>query len=294
MIHRDVYQDFFVNELACPVLIGCKTPAERFAGAVNTLACEAMVRDSKALQMATSHELGQNFSRAFDISFSDDDGELRHAWTTSWGSSTRMVGGMIMCHGDDAGLRLPPRLAPVQVVVLVVRDDAGVGEAVEALERGLLDTGIRVRIDRRTDVSFGRRAVEWELKGVPVRVEIGPRDLADRKAVVVRRDSGDKSAADLDGLVAHVQDLLAAVQDALLAEATAFQRAHIRDVSAVGELLDAAEDGFGRLPWALLGADGEARLAEDGVTVRCLQTPDGDLPTGSDDADIVAVVGRSY
>ena len=293
MIHRDVYQDFFVNELACPVLIGCKTPAERFAGAINTLACEAMVRDTKALQMATSHELGQNFSRAFDISFSDDDGELRHAWTTSWGSSTRMVGGMIMCHGDDAGLRLPPRLAPVQVVVLVVRDDAGVGEAVESLERGLLDAGVRVRVDRRTDVSFGRRAVEWELKGVPVRLEIGPRDLADGKAVVVRRDSGDKSAAGLDGLVAHVQEALVGIQDALLAEAAAFQKDRIRDVSSVEEAIEAAEDGFGRLPWRSLGTEGEVALAADGITVRCLQTPDGGLPSDGD-PEVLAVVARAY
>jgi prolyl-tRNA synthetase len=293
MIHRDVYQDLFVNELACPVLIGCKTPAERFAGAINTLACEAMVRDTKALQMATSHELGQNFSRAFDISFSDDDGELRHAWTTSWGSSTRMVGGMIMCHGDDAGLRLPPRLAPVQVVVLVVRDDAGVGEAVESLERGLLDAGVRVRVDRRTDVSFGRRAVEWELKGVPVRLEIGPRDLADGKAVVVRRDSGDKSAAGLDGLVAHVQEALVGIQDALLAEAAAFQKDRIRDVSSVEEAIEAAEDGFGRLPWRSLGTEGEVALAADGITVRCLQTPDGGLPSDGD-PEVLAVVARAY
>jgi prolyl-tRNA synthetase len=293
MIHRDVYQDFFVNELACPVLIGCKTPAERFAGAVNTMACEAMVRDTKALQMATSHELGQNFAKAFDISFSDDDGELRHAWTTSWGSSTRMVGGMIMCHGDDAGLRLPPRLAPVQVVVLVVRDEGGVGEAVESVERGLLDAGVRVKVDRRTDVSFGRRAVEWELKGVPVRIEIGPRDLADGKAVVVRRDSGDKSAADLDGLVARVQDVLVAVQDALLAEAAAFLQDRIRDVSTAEDAREAAEHGFGRLPWTSLGPDGEAALAADGVTVRCLQTPDGGLPAG-DDPDVLAVVARAY
>jgi prolyl-tRNA synthetase len=294
MIHRDVYQDFFVNELACPVLVGHKTAAERFAGAVNTLACEAMVRDTKALQMATSHELGQNFSRAFDISFSNEDGELCHAWTTSWGSSTRMVGGMIMCHGDDAGLRVPPRLAPVQVVVLVVRDDGGVGEAVASLERALLDAGVRVRVDRRTDVSFGRRAVEWELKGVPVRIEIGPRDLADGKAVVVRRDTGDKSSAGLDSLVGEVQDVLAAIQDALLAEATSFQQDRIRDVSTINDALEAADGGFARLPWASVGPEGEAALADEGVTVRCLQTPEGGLPSDGDDPELVAVVGRAY
>jgi prolyl-tRNA synthetase len=136
--------------------------------------------------------------------------------------------------------------------------------------------------------------VEWELKGVPVRVEIGPRDLADGKAVVVRRDTGDKSAADLDGLAGQVQELLVTIQGALLEEARAFQQDRIRDVADIGEAREAAEGGFGRLPWAALGPEGEEALAADGVSVRCLQTPDGDLPGAEDHPEILAVVGRSY
>ena len=133
--------------------------------------------DGKALQMGTSHELGQNFAKVFETQYSSESGSLEYVWQTSWGSSTRMVGGLIMCHGDDAGLRVPPRLAPIQVVVLLVRGEDGAGEAAERLARELKGVDVRTEIDTRTDLSFGRRVVDWELKGVPVRVEVGPRDL---------------------------------------------------------------------------------------------------------------------
>lgn len=174
-ILREVYEQFMVEVLAIPVLTGRKTARERFAGAVNTLTCEAMMGDGKALQMGTSHELGQNFAKAFDITFSDEHGGRTHAWQTSWGVSTRMVGGLIMAHGDDAGLRLPPALAAIQAVVMLVRDEAGAGEAAASLARALASAGVRASVDDRIDVGFGRRSVDWELKGVPVR---------DRKSVV--------------------------------------------------------------------------------------------------------------
>ncbi|MBA3303270.1 MAG: proline--tRNA ligase, partial [Acidimicrobiia bacterium] len=172
-ILQDVYEDFMTEVLALPVLTGRKTAAERFPGAVNTLTCEAMMGDGKALQMGTSHELGQNFARAFAMSYLDDTGAEQLAWTTSWGVSTRMVGGLIMAHGDDAGLRLPPALAPVQAVVVLVRDEEGSGARAARIVAELADRGGRVRLDDRVDTSFGRRSVDWELKGVPLRIEVG-------------------------------------------------------------------------------------------------------------------------
>ncbi|MEJ7705098.1 MAG: proline--tRNA ligase [Geodermatophilaceae bacterium] len=174
MILDDVYADFMENVLAVPVIQGLKTAQERFAGAVNSLSCEAMMRDGKALQMGTSHDLGQNFAKVFDVRYLSSAGEQEYVWQTSWGVSTRMVGGLIMCHGDDAGLRVPPALASVQVVVTVVKDGDGVGEAVDRLLPELRASGIRVEVDDRVDTPFGRRSVDWELKGVPVRVEVGP------------------------------------------------------------------------------------------------------------------------
>src|SRR5581483_5831581 len=153
--------------LAVPVLTGHKTARERFAGAIRTWTCEGMMGDGKALQMGTSHELWQNFARAFGIQFSTATGGQEYAWQTSWGASTRLVGALIMAHGDDAGLRLPPRLAPVQVVVVLVRDEGDAGAAAQGIVADLRAAGHRVRLDDRVDVSFGRRSVEWELKGVP-------------------------------------------------------------------------------------------------------------------------------
>ncbi|MCB0971443.1 MAG: proline--tRNA ligase, partial [Acidimicrobiales bacterium] len=293
-ILHDVYRDFMVEVLALPVLIGRKTRQERFAGATNTLACEAMMGDGKALQMGTSHELGQNFAKVFDITYQDVEGAQQTAWTTSWGVSTRMMGGLIMGHGDDAGLRIPPRLAATQVVVLVIRDDEGVGEAAAQLVHDLKTSGIRVRLDDRTDTSFGRRATDWELKGVPLRIEVGPRDLANGEITVVRRDTGEKHQAAIGGFAHHVPGILDEIQAALLAEATARRDERTADVAAIDEAREAAQTGFARIPWATLGEEGEARLAEDAVTVRCLQTPDGEVPGAEDAPDVVAVVARAY
>ena len=293
-ILHDVYRDFMVDVLALPVLIGRKTRQERFAGATNTLACEAMMGDGKALQMGTSHELGQNFAKVFDITYQDAEGAQQTAWTTSWGVSTRMMGGLIMGHGDDAGLRIPPRLAATQVVVLVIRDDDGVAEAAAQLVHDLKNNGIRAKLDDRTDTSFGRRATDWELKGVPVRIEVGPRDLANGEITVVRRDTGEKHQAAIGGYAHHVPGLLDEIQSALLAAATARRDERTADVATVDEAREAAQTGFARIPWATLGEQGEAALAEDAITVRCLQTPDGEVPTAEDDPDVVAVVARAY
>jgi prolyl-tRNA synthetase len=293
-ILRDVYREVMVDVLGVPVLIGRKTAKERFAGAICSWTCEGMMGDGKALQMGTSHELGQNFARAFGTMYSSDTGEQVHVWQTSWGVSTRLVGALIMAHGDDDGLRLPPRLAPTQVVVVLVRDEVGARSAAETLVADLKRAGHRVALDDRVDVSFGRRAVEWELKGVPVRVEVGPRDLAEGNATLVRRDSGDKRQVPLGGLVTEVAAALEAAQAALLAEATGHLARHTVSVSSIDEAVEAAATGFATIPWAAVGPEGEARLGESAVTVRCLQRPDGSLAMSDDEPDLVAVVGRAY
>jgi prolyl-tRNA synthetase len=290
----DVYADFMVNVLAIPVLKGRKTASERFAGAINTLTCEAMMLDGKALQMGTSHELGQNFARVFDITYLDDTGATQHAWTTSWGVSTRMVGGLIMCHGDDQGLRVPPRLASIQAVVLLVRDEDGAGERAAALAAELRDAGVRVRLDDGVATSFGRRATDWELKGVPVRIEVGPRDLAEGQVTLVRRDSGDKVQVPVGEVAGRVPGLLEEIQDGMLASATTWRDERTAEVSSLEEAAEAAKVGFARLPWELVRDGGEERLAADAVTVRCLLRADGGVPEAEDEPDLVAVVGRSY
>ncbi len=288
----DVYADFMINVLAIPVQVGRKSAAERFAGAVNTLTCEAMTRDGKALQMGTSHELGQNFARAFDINYLTPSGQRHLAWTTSWGTSTRMVGGLIMVHGDDDGLRVPPILAPVQVVVIAVK--AEVLAAAASVVADLQAVGIRAELDERVDVAFGRRAVDWELKGVPVRIELGPRDLAAGSAMCVSRVLGTKTSVPLGQLVVAVEKELKSCQDALLAQALAERDARTVDVATVGEAVEAMTVGWARIPTSKMGEDGERLLAESAVTVRCLQDAHGGVPASESQPDMYALLARAY
>ncbi|RBM05016.1 proline--tRNA ligase [Streptomyces sp. PT12] len=294
-IHRDVYADFMVNTLAIDVVLGRKSPAERFAGAINTLTLEGMMRDGKALQMGTSHELGQNFAKAFDTRYLSKDGSRELVWQTSWGSSTRMVGGLIMSHGDDNGLRVPPRLAPTQVVVLAIKEDEAVLAKVHEIGAALRDAGIRVEVDDRTDTPFGRRAVDWELKGVPVRVEVGPRDLADGTAMLARRIPGGKEPVAIDALPARLPALLEEDQALLLRQSRERREERTSDVRTIDEAVEAASaGGWARLPWAELGAEGEAKLAQDAVSVRCLVAEDGSVPESDDAPGTIAIVGRAY
>lgn len=293
-ILHDAYEDFMVNVLALPVVVGRKTAKERFAGAINTLTCEGMMRDGKALQMGTSHELGQNFAKAFDVQFLSAAGQREHVWQTSWGTSTRMVGGLIMGHGDDNGLRLPPRLAPTQVVVMVVKDGEGVAATAAKLVAELRASGARVALDDRTDTPFGRRAIDAELKGVPVRVEIGPRDLAEGNVTVVRRIPGTKTPTPLGGVTDAVGTALVEDQQALYDEALARRESRTTEVSTVEDAAAAAATGWARIPWAVLAEGGEAQLAKDAITVRCLIRPDGSVPESDTEPDVVAIVGRSY
>ncbi len=292
-ILADVYEDFAVNVLGIPVVVGRKTERERFAGADATYTIEGMMGDGKALQMGTSHELGQNFSRAFDITFQAQSGEREHAWQTSWGVSTRLVGALIMAHGDDAGLRVPPRLAPVQVVVVVVRAEDGAGERGAALAAELRASGLRVQLDDRVETGFGRRAIEWEIKGVPMRLEIGPRDVAAGTVTLVRRDTAGKEAVTLDDLPARVARTLDEIQAALHGHALERREAHTIEVATLEEVRDAAQTGFARVPWDAVRR-AEDDLAADALTVRCLQRPDGGVPLSSDEPELTAVVGKAY
>ena len=293
-IHEEVYAAFMREMLAMPVVLGRKTARERFAGATNTLALEGMMRDGKALQMGTSHELGQNFARAFDISYLSEQGRQELCWTTSWGSSTRMLGGLIMCHGDDDGLRVPPRLAPIQALVMVVKDGEGVLEAARQVVADLAARGVRAELDARVDTPFGRRAVDAELKGIPVRLELGPRDLAEGSVTVARRIAGGKTSVPLRGVGDLVATALDEDHEALYAAALAHRDAHTTTVATIEEAAEAAATGWALIPWSTLGTDGEATLAESAVTVRCLTLPDGSVPQGEDEPDVLAVVGRAY
>ncbi len=294
-ILHDVYQDFMVNVLAMPVAVGLKTAKERFAGAVNSLTCEGMMGDGKALQMGTSHEFGQNFARVFGIDYLDDTGAQQTACTTSWGVSTRMIGGLIMAHGDDNGLRVPPKLAAVQVVVIAVRDEGDVVARCRALVDELRAAGVRAELDDKTGGSLGRRVTDWELKGVPLRLEIGPRDLADDAATLAFRISGRaKASVALGAVVDTVRAELEAEQSALLTEAIDLRESRTADVTTLADARDGATSGWARVPWSAIGADGEAELAQSGVTVRCLVRADGSLPDDDQEPDLVAYVARAY
>ncbi|MFH9552313.1 proline--tRNA ligase [Streptomyces sp. NPDC051445] len=294
-IQREVYGDFLRNVLAIDFVAGRKTVKERFAGAVNTLTLESMMGDGKALQMVTSHELGQNFAKVFNTRYLSKEGTQELVWQTSWGSTTRMIGALVMTHGDDDGLRVPPRLAQVQVVVLAIKGEEPVLAKAHELAGRLKAAGLRVRVDDRTDVPFGRRAVDWELKGVPVRVEIGPRDLENGTAMLVRRIPGGKEPVAIDALAGLLPALLEEDQALLLEQSRERRESRTTDVSTIPEAVEAAvAGGWARVPWAILGEEGEAGLAEHSLTVRCLLAEDGSVPDDGDAPGNVAIVARAY
>lgn len=301
----DVYTDFAVNEAAVPVIPGEKSELERFAGADRTYTIEAMMQDGKALQSGTSHNLGQNFARAFDIEYLADDNTLKHCWTTSWGVSTRFVGAIIMTHGDDLGLVLPPRLAPYQVVVVpIYRKDEErevVLKAVSHLKQTLIAAGIRVHVDNRDHLTPGFKFNDWELRGVPVRIEIGPRDVANNSVALARRDvpgREGKRFVSQDGLAQTVQQLLDDIQANLLARATKFRDDNTHDVTDYDEFQTAVQTGFAKGWWAGSNDDEQRVKEETKATIRCfpLKQPGGGgtcFYTGKP-ADKVAIFGRSY
>ncbi len=279
----NVYTDFAVNEAAIPVFPGRKSDTERFAGAVDSYTIEAMMRDGKALQSGTSHFLGQNFAKAFDIKFLDENNAQQFAWTTSWGVSTRMVGAVVMAHGDDQGLVLPPRLAPIQVVIVPIwRKDAERADVLAAAQRitAQLQGVARVKLDDRDGVSPGWKFNDWEMRGVPVRLELGPRDIANGQVTAARRDipgREGKTVLPLDGLPAAVTALLETVQQGIYDKALAFREAHTREVETYADFQAAVETGFARAWWCGERAC-EAQIKEETkATTRCipLEQPDG-------------------
>jgi prolyl-tRNA synthetase len=290
-ILSDVYVDTMRSVLGVPVLVGRKPDDEKFAGADATYTCEGVMADGKALQMGTSHELGQNFAKAFGITFqSAEGGAAEHVWQTSWGASTRLIGALIMCHGDDAGLRLPPAVAPAQAVVLVVRDEGDVAGTARDVAAELRGAGLRVELDDKVATSFGRRATDWELKGVPVRVEVGPRDLAEGLVTVKRRVGRVAEQVPLANVGDAVQVAVELAQQDLLMEATVRRDQMTTEVATLDEALEVARSGLAQVPWDLV----KGQQLGGGVTVRCLQRPDATLPLSQDEPDLVAFLARAY
>src|SRR5690242_4279155 len=273
----DVYTDFAINEAAVPVIPGRKSAAERFAGADITYSIEAMMGDGKALQSGTSHNLGQNFAKAFEIKYLDKGGVLQHCWTTSWGLSTRFIGAIIMVHGDDQGLILPPRLAPYQAVIVPIfktdEERASVLEAAQRLRKELVDGGVRVKLDEREGMSPGFKFNDWEMRGVPLRIELGPKDVAKGSVVLARRDrpgKEGKSFVPQQGIAATVTAALAEIQKALHDRALEFRKANTIETSEYEEFKKAVEKGFA-LSWWCGGGDCEAKIKEETkATMRCI------------------------
>ena len=270
----DVYRASVEEDFAVPVLTGKKSPSERFPGAQESLTIEALMRDGKALQSGTSHYFGQNFSKAYDVTFQGRDGEMHHPYSTSWGVSTRLVGSVVMTHGDDSGLRLPPNIAPKQVVIVpIYKDDSAKGQVVEAAEKLNADLSpYRVHIDDREQYRPGHKFNEWELKGIPVRLEIGPKEVEAKEAVVYRRDLGTKVNVPFDGMRATVEELVSDIQKTLFEQATTFRTEHTFQPTDYDEFKALAKDPGGFLEGNWCGdADCEARVkTETKATIRYL------------------------
>jgi len=245
----DIYVQFIESQLAIPVIAGKKSEREKFAGAAITYTMESLMRDGKALQMGTSHNLGQNFGKAFDVRFLDADGEQKFPWSTSWAVSTRLIGALALVHGDDKGLIMPPRIAPIQVVIVPIwrkdEEKIAVEAFVNRVESELSAAGVRLEIDRRDTVTPGFKFNDWELRGVPVRLEIGPRDVAANQVTAARRDNREKSAIALADIAAGVHELLETVQVALWERAITFRGENTHDVSNLDELRAGLESGPG-------------------------------------------------
>jgi prolyl-tRNA synthetase len=272
----DIYTDFAINEAAVPVIPGRKSEIEKFAGAVRSYTIEAMMGDTKALQAGTSHNLGQNFAKAFDIQFLDENNTLQHCWTTSWGLSTRFIGAIIMTHGDDQGLVLPPRLAPIQVVIVPIfrkdEEQAIVMGAVERIKAEL--SGFRVKVDDRMEVTPGFKFNEWELRGVPLRLEIGPKDIEKNSVALARRDipgREGKSFVPQADISQTVGAMLDEIQANMLRKATEFRDQHIFEPKDYAEFKEIIENDGWCYVWWKPNSENENRIKEETrATLRCI------------------------
>ncbi|RKS25427.1 prolyl-tRNA synthetase [Flavobacterium endophyticum] len=272
----NVYADFVQNFMAIPVIKGLKTETERFAGAEETYCIEALMQDGKALQAGTSHFLGQNFAKAFDVKFANAEGKQEHVWGTSWGVSTRLMGALVMTHSDDNGLVLPPNLAPIQVVIVPIykteEEFAAITEAAHTLVSQFRKLRISVKFDDRTTQKPGFKFAEWELKGVPVRVAIGPKDLENGTFEVARRDTLSKEVVLKDGIVNYVSDLLEKIQEDLFNKALDYRNTHITEVNSFDEFKDVLENkgGFVAAHWDGT-PDTEEKIKDlTKATIRCI------------------------
>jgi prolyl-tRNA synthetase len=272
----DVYADFVENWMAVPVIKGIKTPNERFAGAEDTYCIEALMQDGKALQAGTSHFLGQNFAKAFDVKFSDRENKLDYVWATSWGVSTRLIGALVMAHSDDDGLILPPRIAPVQVVIVPIykgdEQKSLIDEKVNGIVNELKNAGVRVKYDNSDQARPGWKFAEYEMKGVPLRVAIGARDLEQGVAELARRDTKEKRSVSMDVLVEVIQTELVAIQQQLLDRARAFRDAHITKADTWEEFQDVLDSktGFVAAHWDGTPETEEAIKEKTKATIRCI------------------------
>ncbi|NME69739.1 proline--tRNA ligase [Flammeovirga aprica] len=272
----EVYADFAENFMGVPVVKGVKTANERFAGAVDTFCIEAMMQDGKALQAGTSHFLGQNFAKAFDVKFSDKDNKLEHVWGTSWGVSTRLMGALIMAHSDDEGLVLPPKLAPIQVVIVPIYKGQeqldAIAEKVKVIQKELQALNISVKFDDRDALRPGFKFADWELKGVPVRMAMGQRDLENGTVEIARRDTKEKNTYQLDNVVETVQKLLEEIQANIYQKAFDYREAHITKADTFDEFKDLLENkgGFISAHWDGTGETEDKIKELTKATIRCI------------------------
>ncbi|MEA2022271.1 MAG: proline--tRNA ligase, partial [Candidatus Caldatribacteriota bacterium] len=270
----EVYRDYIENDLAIPVVVGKKTSKERFAGALNTYTLEALMTDGKVLQAGTSHNLGQNFAKAFNIKYLDEDQTEKFAWQTSWGTTTRLIGAIVMVHGDERGLKLPPKVAPIQLVIVPIMFDKTKKEVLDKAEKlnSILSKEFRVEIDARDEYKPGWKFNEWEMRGVPLRLEIGPRDMAKEQVVLVRRDTGEKQIVKEEILTETVKDLLIKIQENLFNQAKKFLQENIREAKDYNEFKKIIEDKRGIIKTYWCGnRDCEDKVKEETkASIRCI------------------------
>lgn len=272
----DVYATFVEEYMAVPVIKGVKTPAERFAGAEDTYCIEAMMQDGKALQAGTSHFLGQNFAKAFEVKFLSKENKQEYVWATSWGVSTRLIGGLVMAHSDDQGLVMPPRIAPLQVVIVPIykgeEQRAELGIKADEIIKGLKALGIRVKYDDNDNNRPGWKFAEYELKGVPVRITLGARDIQNGIVEIARRDTKEKTSIAVEGIIEHVKDLLEDIQKSMFAKAKAFRDDHITRVDSWEDFEKALDEkgGFLAAHWDGTGETEEAIKEKTKATIRCI------------------------
>ncbi|HHW02821.1 MAG TPA: proline--tRNA ligase [Thermoanaerobacterales bacterium] len=277
----EVYRDFVESDLSLPVIKGRKSENEKFAGALRTYTIEAMMSDGKALQAGTSHNLGQHFSKVFDIKFLDQDGQLKNVWQTSWGVSTRLIGAIIMTHGDDRGLKLPPKIAPVQIIIVPIssqKKETVLNKAMEIYSR--IKQTFRVEMDDRDEYTPGWKFNEWEMKGVPVRLEIGPKDIEKHQVILVRRDTGEKISVDESEIESKLELLLNEIQVNMFRQAKKFMDENIREVEDFEEFKKVIEEkrGFIKTHWCENGECEKSIKELTGATMRCIPFEQDDGP----------------